>query len=53
MKPLLRTIIGFSFVMNLLWLFPALYSLQVFDRVLSSHSTETLLVLLGGVAIIL
>ncbi len=53
MKPLLRTIIGFSFVMNLLWLFPALYSLQVFDRVLSSRSTETLLVLLGGVAIVL
>ncbi len=53
MKPLLRTIIGFSFVMNLLWLFPALYSLQVFDRVLTSRSTETLLVLLGGVAIIL
>ena len=53
MKSLLRTIAGFSMAMNLLWLFPALYSLQVFDRVLSSRSVETLLVLLGGVAITL
>ena len=53
MKSLLRTIAGFSMAMNLLWLFPALYSLQVFDRVLTSRSVETLLVLLGGVAITL
>jgi len=53
MKSSLRTIFIFSMVMNLLWLFPALYSLQVFDRVLTSRSTETLLVLLLGVVIIL
>lgn len=51
MKSLLRTIAGFSMAMNLLWLFPALYSLQVFDRVLSSRSTDTLLMLLLGVGI--
>jgi PrtD family type I secretion system ABC transporter len=51
MKSLLRTIAGFSMAMNLLWLFPALYSLQVFDRVLSSRSVDTLLMLMLGVGI--
>lgn len=53
MKSLLGTIVVFSMAMNLLWLFPALYSLQVFDRVLSSRSVDTLLMLLLGVGITL
>ncbi|MGY0195918.1 type I secretion system permease/ATPase [Leptothrix sp. BB-4] len=53
MKSLLRTIAGFSAAINLMWLFPALFSLQVFDRVLSSGSRETLLMLVIGVAIAL
>lgn len=52
-KSLLRIVLGFSSAINLLWLVPAIFSLQVFDRVLSSHSKETLLVLCLGVAIAL
>ena len=51
-RPLLA-VGGFSFVMNLLLLAPALFMLQVFDRVLTSGSTETLVVLLGGVLLAL
>ena len=49
----LAFIAGFSFFTNLLLLAPALFMLQVFDRVLTSQSRETLLVLLVGVAIAL
>lgn len=45
----LRAVLGFSLVMNLLLLVPAIYSLQVFDRVLTSQSLETLLALFLGV----
>jgi len=60
MKPLfyylkrpLTFIAGFSFFINLLLLAPALFLLQVFDRVLTSQSRETLLVLLLGMAVAL
>ena len=42
-----------SFFVNLLLLVPALFMLQVFDRVLASQSGETLLVLMIGVGIAL
>ena len=51
-RPLLW-VAGFSFFVNLLLLAPALFMLQVFDRVLTSGSRETLLVLLLGVAVAL
>jgi ATP-binding cassette, subfamily C, type I secretion system permease/ATPase len=50
--PLLH-VAGFSFVVNLLLLAPALFMLQVFDHVLTSGSQETLLVLLVGMAVAL
>ncbi len=53
LRPMLRHLAGFSFVINLLFLIPALFTLQVFDRVLPSNSSETLLVLLLGTGIAL
>lgn len=60
MKPLLQLlkrplvfIAGLSFFTNLLLLAPALFMLQVFDRVLTSQSRETLLMLLLGMAVAL
>ena len=41
----------FSLVINLLMLAPALFMIQVFDRVVTSRSVETL-VMLGGVTVI-
>ncbi|MDM0104081.1 type I secretion system permease/ATPase [Variovorax sp. J22R24] len=49
LKPLLLHLALFSFVINLLYLVPALFMLQVFDRVLPTNSRETLWVLLAGV----
>ncbi len=51
-RPLLAAA-GFSLFINLLMLAPALFILQVFDRVLTSQSRETLWMLLLGVAVAL
>jgi ATP-binding cassette subfamily C exporter for protease/lipase/ATP-binding cassette subfamily C protein EexD len=53
LRPLLGCIAGFSFIINLLFLVPAVFTLQVFDRVISSNSQETLVVLLAGTAVAL
>jgi len=49
----LRHVAVFSLCMNLLLLAPTLFMLQVFDRVLVSQSTDTLLVLLIGTGVAL
>jgi PrtD family type I secretion system ABC transporter len=51
-RPLLH-VAGLSFFVNLLLLVPALFMLQVFDRVLASQSGETLVVLMIGVGVAL
>jgi len=51
-RPLLH-VAALSFFVNLLLLVPALFMLQVFDRVLASQSGETLLVLTVGVGVAL
>lgn len=53
LRPLLGYIVAFSFFINLLFLVPAMFTLQVFDRVISSNSQETLVVLLIGTAVAL
>jgi len=52
-RPLLRYLAAFSFFINLLFLVPAIFMLQVFDRVIPSNSQETLLVLLAGAGVAL
>ncbi len=41
----LRTVLGFSLVINLALLAPSIFMLQVFDRVLATRSVETLVVM--------
>lgn len=53
LRPLLGYIAAFSFFINLLFLVPAFFTLQVFDRVISTNSHETLLVLLAGTGVAL
>jgi ATP-binding cassette subfamily C exporter for protease/lipase/ATP-binding cassette subfamily C protein EexD len=53
LRPLMAAIAAFSFVINLLFLVPAFFTLQVFDRVISTNSHETLLVLLAGTGVAL
>ncbi|GER21109.1 Type I secretion system ATP-binding protein PrsD [compost metagenome] len=53
LRPLLLYIAAFSFFINLLFLVPAFFTLQVFDRVISTSSHETLLVLLAGTGVAL
>jgi ABC-type protease/lipase transport system fused ATPase/permease subunit len=45
-RPFFLSAAVFSLVMNMLMLAPALFMLQVFDRVLTSLSIETLVMLL-------
>jgi len=53
LRPLLGCIAAFSFFINVLFLVPAIFMLQVFDRVLPSRSQETLIVLLAGTGVAL
>src|SRR5262245_66511618 len=60
MKPLWRELwplLGFiallSLLINVMYLVPSLFTLQVFDRVLTSNSPETLVVLLAGTGVAL
>jgi ATP-binding cassette subfamily C exporter for protease/lipase/ATP-binding cassette subfamily C protein EexD len=51
--PLLASLAGMSLFINLLYLVPAVFMMQVFDRVIPSNSQETLIVLLGGTVVAL
>jgi PrtD family type I secretion system ABC transporter len=53
LRPAIRYALGFSVFVNLMLLGPTLYMLQVFDRVLTSRSEATLLMLSIGVLIAL
>jgi PrtD family type I secretion system ABC transporter len=53
LRPYLAFAALFSLTINLLLLAPPLYMLQVFDRVLTSHSNETLVFLTIGAALAL
>lgn len=53
LRPRLGAIAAFSFFINLLYLAPAIFMMQVFDRVIPSNSGETLVVLLFGTGIAL
>lgn len=53
LRPRLGAIAAFSFFINLLFLAPAVFMMQVFDRVIPSNSGETLLVLLLGTGVAL
>lgn len=53
MRPMLGYLAVFSFCINLLFVVPAIFMLQVFDRVLPSNSKETLVVLLAGTSVAL
>jgi PrtD family type I secretion system ABC transporter len=53
LRPLLGFLAGLSLAINLLYLVPAVFMLQVFDRVIPSNSRETLLVLLIGTGVAL
>jgi ATP-binding cassette subfamily C protein/ATP-binding cassette subfamily C exporter for protease/lipase/ATP-binding cassette subfamily C protein EexD len=51
--PAFMVVAGFSLAMNLLMLAPAIYMLQVYDRVLTTGSLETLLMLTLIIGVIL
>jgi ATP-binding cassette subfamily C exporter for protease/lipase/ATP-binding cassette subfamily C protein EexD len=53
LRPLLGSLAGLSLFINVLFLVPAIFMLQVFDRVIPSNSPETLLVLLLGTGVAL
>ncbi len=53
LKRPLMYVAGMSFLINVLLLVPAIFMLQVFDRVLSSRSSDTLLMLSLGVGVAL
>jgi ATP-binding cassette subfamily C exporter for protease/lipase/ATP-binding cassette subfamily C protein EexD len=53
LKPFIAALAGLSLLINLLFLVPSIYMLQVFDRVLPSSSQETLIVLLLGAGVAL
>jgi ATP-binding cassette subfamily C exporter for protease/lipase/ATP-binding cassette subfamily C protein EexD len=53
LRPLLGYLALFSFFINLLFLVPAIFTMQVFDRVIPSNSGETLIVLVIGTGVAL